>query len=118
MVKTLPPNAGGVGLIPGWGAKIPHASWPKNQNIKQKQYYNKFNKDFKNDPHEKKKMGGDFSEKNMFENHCCKNFKKGKRELQEQVYLFILCLFQEQPKVTYKTRYGTTRVFCLFVCFV
>ena len=26
-----------------------------NQNIKQKQYYNKFNKDFKNGPHQKKK---------------------------------------------------------------
>ena len=25
--------------IPGWGTKIPHASWPKNQNIKQKQCY-------------------------------------------------------------------------------
>ena len=24
-------------LILDWGAKIPHASWPKNQNIKQKQ---------------------------------------------------------------------------------
>ena len=42
---------GGVGR----GAKIPHASGPKNQNIKQKQYCNKFNKDFKNGPHEKKK---------------------------------------------------------------
>ena len=41
-------NAGGVGLIPGWGAKIPHPLWPKNQNIKQKQYYNKFNQDFEN----------------------------------------------------------------------
>ena len=29
VVKTLPSNAGGVGSIPGWGAKIPHASWPK-----------------------------------------------------------------------------------------
>ena len=31
----------------------------KNQNIKQKQCYNKLNKDFKNDPHqrEKKKKG-------------------------------------------------------------
>ena len=37
-VKTLPSNAGGVGLIPGRGAKIPHASRPQNQNIKQKQY--------------------------------------------------------------------------------
>ena len=25
VVKTLPSNAGGVGSIPGWGAKIPHA---------------------------------------------------------------------------------------------
>ena len=25
-----------------WGVSIPHASWPKNQNIKQKQYCNKF----------------------------------------------------------------------------
>ena len=43
-------------LIPGRGAKIPHASWPKIQkNIKQKQYCNKFNKDFKNGPHQNKK---------------------------------------------------------------
>ena len=55
MVKTSPSNTGGVGLIPGWGAKIPHAAQPKNQNIKQKQYCNKFNKDFKNGPHQKKK---------------------------------------------------------------
>ena len=53
MVKTTPSNAGGVGLIPGEEAKIPHALWPKNQNIKQKQYCNKFNKDFKNGPHQK-----------------------------------------------------------------
>ena len=31
MVKTLPSNAGGVGLIPGRGSKTPHASWPKSQ---------------------------------------------------------------------------------------
>ena len=47
VVKTSPSNAGGVGSIPGRGAKIPHASWPKTQNLKQKQYCNKFNKDFK-----------------------------------------------------------------------
>ena len=41
---------------PGQGAKIPHASWPENQNIKQKQYCNKFNEDFKNGPHQKKKV--------------------------------------------------------------
>ena len=54
MVNTLPSNAGGAGLIPGQGAKIPHTSGPKNQNIKQKQYCNKFNKHFKNVPHQKK----------------------------------------------------------------
>ena len=47
VVKTTPSNAGSVGSIPGWGAKILHASRPKNQNIKQKQYCSKFNKDFK-----------------------------------------------------------------------
>ena len=31
VVKTAPSNAGGVGLIPGQGAKIPHASWPKSK---------------------------------------------------------------------------------------
>ena len=46
VVKTSPSNAGGVGLIPGQGAKISHASRPENQNIKQKQYCNKFNKGF------------------------------------------------------------------------
>ena len=55
MFKTSPSNAGGVGLIPAWGAKIPHASRPKNQNIKQKQYCKKFIEDFKNGPRQKKK---------------------------------------------------------------
>ena len=56
MVKTSPFNAGCAGSIPGWGANIPHDSRPKNQNIKQKQYCNKFNKDLKNGPHQKKKI--------------------------------------------------------------
>ena len=60
MVKTSPSSAGGVGLIPGQGAKIPRASGPKNQNIKQKQYGNKFNKDFKNGPHQKKVLKNKF----------------------------------------------------------
>ena len=34
-------------MIPGWEAKIPCAPWPENQSAKQKQYSNKFNKDFK-----------------------------------------------------------------------
>ena len=48
------PMQGCVGSIPGQGIKIPHASWPKNQSIKQKQDCYKFNKDFKNNPHQKK----------------------------------------------------------------
>ena len=44
VVKTLPSNAGGVGSIPGRGAKIPHGLQSKHQNIKQKLYCNKFTK--------------------------------------------------------------------------
>ena len=31
VVKTSPSNAGSVDSIPRWGAKIPHPSWPENQ---------------------------------------------------------------------------------------
>ena len=55
MVKTLPSSAGGAGLIPDRVTKIPHASRPKAQNIKQKQYCNRFNKVFKNGPRQKNK---------------------------------------------------------------
>ena len=53
VVWTLLSITGDAALIPGQGAKIPHASQPKKQNIKQKQHYNKFNKDFKNCLHKK-----------------------------------------------------------------
>ena len=56
MVKTLPSNAGKVSSICGQGGKISHASWPKNQNIKQKQYCSKFNKDFQNGPLKKRNL--------------------------------------------------------------
>ena len=42
-----PSNAASEGSIPGWGAEIPHALWPKTQNIKRKQHCNKFNKNLK-----------------------------------------------------------------------
>ena len=55
VIKMSPDNAGGAGSTPGQGTETPHRSWLKNQNIKQKQYCNNFNKDFgKNDPHQKK----------------------------------------------------------------
>ena len=46
---------GGEGSIPGPEAKIPLASQSKNQNMKQKQYYNKFNKGFLKGPHQTRK---------------------------------------------------------------
>ena len=51
-VLRTPPfyTLGGVGSIPGRGTKIPHAPRPKTQNIKQKQYWSKFNEKFKNGP--------------------------------------------------------------------
>ena len=55
VVKTSPSGVGAAGSIPGGGAKIPPASQPKNQNIKQKQYCHEFIKDFKRGPHQKKK---------------------------------------------------------------
>ena len=44
------PMQGGVSSIPGWRAKIKHALRSKNQNIRQKQYFNKLYEDFKNSP--------------------------------------------------------------------
>ena len=46
VVKSSRFNAGGVGLIPVPGAKIPHVLQPKNQNTKQV-ICNKFNKPLK-----------------------------------------------------------------------
>ena len=43
----MPSKAEGVGLIPSWGAGTPRALQPKNQNVKQKQYFSQFNKDIK-----------------------------------------------------------------------
>ena len=53
-VVTIPPSsAGGWSSVRGWGIKTPHASGPKPQTIKQKQYCNKVNKDFKNCLHQR-----------------------------------------------------------------
>ena len=53
VVRSLPSNERGVGSIPGQGSGIPRASRPKRQNMKQKQYWNKCNKDFENGLHQK-----------------------------------------------------------------
>ena len=51
VAKTSPSNAGGADMIPGWGARIPHALWPENQNMRQKQCCSRFNEDFENGPY-------------------------------------------------------------------
>ena len=58
----------GARLNPSQGARIPHALRPKSKSMKQKQYCNKFNEDFKNGPHPKKKKIFVFKNgmKNMF----------------------------------------------------
>ena len=44
VVKISPFSAEGAGLIPGWGVKISHSLQAKEY-LKQKHYYDKFNKD-------------------------------------------------------------------------
>ena len=55
-VKTLPSNAGGGGSIPIRELRCHMPPGWKKQNIKQKQYCNKFNKDFRKGPHPKKNI--------------------------------------------------------------
>ena len=67
VVGTFPFNAGGVGLMPGGGPKIPCASCPKNQNIRQKRCCNKFKKDFKDGSHKKEKIKTKRMKASLFE---------------------------------------------------
>ena len=73
-VKISPSSAGGAGLIPGRGAKIPHVSQTRNRNIKQKQYWNKFNKDFlKNHTQRERHYQKRKLKANIFDKYRCKN---------------------------------------------
>ena len=56
----LPMQRVWVQSLPGWGIKIPHASWPKTQSIIWKQYCNKFNKDFLKKEGKKGEIKADF----------------------------------------------------------
>ena len=51
LVKTLPSNAVGMGLISGWGAKTPHASAKKPTGKPEATLW-QIQKDFKNVPHQ------------------------------------------------------------------
>ena len=55
VINTSLSSAGGLSSIPGWGTKIPHTSWPKKQNIKQRQYCNKLKNDLKKKKEKKSK---------------------------------------------------------------
>ena len=56
VVKTSPSSVGAQDQSLVGELRFPHAPGPKNQNIKQKLYCNKFNKDFKNEPRPKKRL--------------------------------------------------------------
>ena len=74
VVGTSPSNTRDVGSIPGRGTNIPHASQPHSKtkrNIKQKQYCDKLNKDFKMFHIKKKKKNLKKNTKNSsLESHC------------------------------------------------
>ena len=56
MVEASSSNARDVGSILSWEAKIPYASWPKNQNIKLSNIVtNSIKTQKRNGPHRKKK---------------------------------------------------------------
>ena len=64
VVRNLTSSAGADILIPCQGAKI-HMPCGQNQNLKQKQYCNKFSEDFYNGPRQKKKLKTKCSLKNV-----------------------------------------------------
>ena len=60
VVKTLLPSAGGAGSIPGWGAKNPHAWWPKTKTWNGNNIVTNSIKT-KSGPHQKKKKEREFT---------------------------------------------------------
>ena len=90
------PNSRGEGLIPGQGSKIPHISWPKNQNKKQKQYGNKLNKDSKNGPQQNKifKLVEEILKAKQRDHKIKKKKKKTYKILSQSNLWTILSIFQ------------------------
>ena len=74
-LRFLPSNAGGVGSITG--QELRHASQPRKE--KQKQYRNKFNKGFKNGPHQKKLLKNE-EEKKTFPDKEELPYNKSRKE--------------------------------------
>ena len=63
MVKTLPSNAGGIGLIPGWGPKIPTYFTAKKPKHKTEAILSQIQ--------ERLKMGLHFFKKSILEKKAC-----------------------------------------------
>ena len=97
-------------LDPWLGDKIPHGLQPKNENIKQKQYCNKFNKNFKNNcPHKKR-----FFKKKLFE-------QSPKYTSRTMTYYFILKIFGTNIALYcyfVKSGSGGTSYLCCTFCIV
>ena len=97
MVKTSRSNAGRSGSIPGLGAKIPtclEAKKPKQKQYCKKKKKKKFNEDFKNGPHRKKK---NLKKKGFWKNVCSLftfTFKKD-RLTYTYIYVYIRRIFLE-----------------------
>ena len=70
VVETWPYNVGAVGSIPGQGVRIPQVSQAEEQNMKQKLYCNKFNKDFRSGLHILKILKKTFIMMQMIELNC------------------------------------------------
>lgn len=81
-------NVGSVGSIRGQGAKSPHASWPKKK-TEQKQYFKKFNNDFKKWSTLKNKCKREMSQVN-YEKSGTKEVPQqaNSRDLDKRVYIF------------------------------
>ena len=72
VVKTSPSNERYAGSVSVQGAEIPCTLRPKIKDIKQKQYCNKFNKDFKKQRIQRMERD-DNNLKNMTDNWCYYN---------------------------------------------
>ena len=88
-------SARNAGSYPGQGTVIPHASWPRGQNVEQTQCYNKFNEDFENGPHQQQQQK--------------KKIERGKKGKRDQGYILngsfpriLRYLFEETIILTVK----------------
>jgi len=91
-VKTLPYNSGDMDPIPGQRAKIPNASWPKKQNIKEKKHCNNFNNDLKRKwSTSKKKKKNLRKKKELWEPERVRDSVRWRHQLMSSCVIPLLC---------------------------